>query len=153
MKPSRFTPVHRDDPQMDPAATVMSDMVWNLMIIMLVACLSLVPASMATLNEVDFDLARGNGTDDVEEHENTLRLTVDETLLVKLDDTTLGLLDEVEDSVGTAISQAISETGADTFVYVVPASSVDWQDVIRVHDAVSNATDNCTLVIEKEDES
>jgi biopolymer transport protein ExbD len=136
------------EPASDPSGTTMSDVAWNLMLTILAACVSLVPASQAVLQNVEMQLAHSSRSAPAETEKDTIRLTIDSEGIVTLEERRLGPIADAAAILPAELRELIQSRPNSVQVWVVPDRRIGWEDVVRIHDAVRSVTGEVSFIAE-----
>lgn len=150
MLKNEFTLGNGQEDSADPFGISMGDGAWNLMFIILVASISLVPATQTTFHDLDLKLAQSVPGDTADKSIETIRIVIDSKGQVRLDEKTLGSVEATKSQLVTTLKSKIQDRGSRPYrVWIVPDKGVPWQSIVDVHGAVSQVTDKFSVISEE----
>ena len=131
----------------------LSDLAWNLVVVFIAICASMMADTTARLRELDLQMGETRaGTNSSDPESPIATVTVSVNGDVAIDGTFLGDATMVKESLLVKLRASASQDAKRNKVWVVPDRGASWGQVSLVHGLVSDLTDNVIVITREENQ-
>lgn len=129
-----------------------SDLAWNLVVVFIAVCASMIADATARLRELDLQMGTANsGSTSPESEPPAATVTISADGHVAVDGKILGKVTEVDEMLLEKL-RASGSQDSKSRVWVIPDRGASWEHVSLVHGLVSHLTDDFVVIAQEEDQ-
>jgi biopolymer transport protein ExbD len=130
-----------------------SDLAWNLVVVFIAVCASMIADATARLRELDLQMGKtSTGTTSTSSEPPTATVTISANGDVAVDGRILGKVTEIDEMLVEKLRDSGSQNSGKCKVWVIPDRGASWEHVSKVHDVVSQSTDDFVVIAQEENQ-